>query len=196
MRRLTRFWKALDLLPEAATDQRDWVQRLGPDWPAAAQFLRSTGRLTQAMDCPSPGGENCPRRVVHHPSGRIRAVCGEQPSVCDSIDLSLPEITILALDRAKLAKVIARVLALVGAPDRLEHAQLVYLGRHDVFAGRGIPAFLTLHTPRFLSLRVERYVRRDSRAWSPGTAADTHDAFTRNTCPRVPGSARRHADAS
>ena len=73
---LLRFWKALDEIPEATTDRREWAQRLGDDWSVAAAYLKSTGRLVREIACPSPGGEGCPRKVVRHTDGRFRAVCG------------------------------------------------------------------------------------------------------------------------
>ena len=147
MRRLTRFWNTLDALPDAATDQRDWVRRLGDDWASAALLLRRTGRFVEAVDCPSPGGENCPRRVVRLPNGRFRAVCGERPAVCDSLDLTRDEVAILALDVAKLAAVIVKALAVSGTPDHFGRGPVIHLGRHDIFVGRGIPVYLVLAGP-------------------------------------------------
>ena len=152
MRRLTRLWNSLDELPSAATDQRDWIVRLGDAWASAAQLLRRTGHLAHAVACPSPGGENCPRRVVRHPDGRIRAVCGDPDTICDSLDLTLDDIAILALDVAKLVGVIARTLSISGVPHHPRQGPVVHIGRHEVFAGRGIPVFLALTGPQVTDL--------------------------------------------
>lgn len=149
MRRLTRLWKTLDALPDAASDQRDWVVRLGDEWSAAAPLLRRTGRLAEFVNCPSPGGADCPRRVVRHPDGRIRAVCGERPAVCDSLDLTKDDIAILALDRAKLAAAITKALTLADGASPPPSSAVFSVGRHDVYAGRGIAVFLALPGPRF-----------------------------------------------
>ena len=61
---------------------------------------------------PVPGGAGCPRRVVRHDDGSIRAVCGDSPKVCDDLDLTRDDIAILGLDRPKLIRAIAVALSL------------------------------------------------------------------------------------
>src|SRR5665213_3616645 len=64
MRMAPRFWKALDDIPGAASDGRDWKTRLGEEFEAVSRYLRRTGEIATSVDCPSPGGDGCPRRVV------------------------------------------------------------------------------------------------------------------------------------
>ena len=144
--RTSRFWKTLDALPGFATDRRDWRRRLRDEWPAVEHLLAGTRRSATQVDCPSPAGENCPRRVVHHADG-IRGVCGEPGKFCRDLDLSSDDIEILELDRRRLTADLAGALALVERARPIRGAQVHRLGIHDVHAGRGFPVFLVLSDP-------------------------------------------------
>ena len=147
MKRLRRFWKALDEVPGAATDRLEWVDILGAEWRDIEPYLKSTGRRTTAVMCPYPGGDGCPRRVVTGANGAIRAVCGSRPQVCDPLDLTGPDVTILALDRAKLLRDLSRTLD-AEPTDRLSGAGRVMLvGRHALAAGLASPILLALPGP-------------------------------------------------
>jgi hypothetical protein len=149
--RTTRFWKSLDGLTDAATDAREWRARLGPEWLVAAPLLRSTGGLARSIACPSPGGTGCPRRVVRHDDGSIRAVCGESPRICDDLDLARDDIAILRLDRPKLIRAIAVALSLSLSerPAATNAGAVIEIGTHEVHAGRGFPVFLVVPGPWF-----------------------------------------------
>ena len=147
--RTTRFWKSLDALPGCQTDTRAWAARLRNEWPAAAQLLRRTGALATSIACPSPGGPGCPRRVVRHDDGDIRAVCGDSPKICDDLDLTRDDIAILGLDRPKLIRAIASALALSERRAASNTGAVSEIGTHDVHAGRGFPVFLVVPGPWF-----------------------------------------------
>ena len=146
MMQIPKFWQALDDLTGAATDRREWQDILGSEFDLAARFLTSTGTLATSIACPSPGGEGCPRKVVRHDDGSIRAICGDSPKACDDLDLSRDDITILGLDRASFATAVATALGL-STPAKFEPRKVFRIGSHDVFAGRGFPVFLTVPGP-------------------------------------------------
>lgn len=146
--RITRFWNTLDALTDAATDQREWAELLGDEFAPAFTFLRPTGALATSIACPSPGGDGCPRRIVRHDDGSIRAICGDSPKACNDLDLSQEDITILALDRVRLARALVKAFGLSNAPASFEHRSVFRVGSHDVYAGRGFPVFLTVPGPR------------------------------------------------
>ena len=146
--RTTRFWKSLDELTDAATDARDWRARLGPEWPATGPLLRRTGAVATTIACPSPAGDGCPRRVVRHDDGAVRAVCGESPRICDDLDLARDDVAILGLDRPKLIGAIAVALSLSGRTATATGA-VIEVGTHDIHAGRGFPVFLVMPGPWF-----------------------------------------------
>ena len=77
-----RFWRAVEDLPGCAESLLDWKDALADDFEAASFLLRKTGTLAARVGCPSPGGVDCPRRVVRHGDGSIVAVCGNQPAEC------------------------------------------------------------------------------------------------------------------
>jgi hypothetical protein len=147
--RTTRFWKSLDALPGGGTDARAWAARLRDEWPAIAPLLRRTGALATSIACPTPGGSGCPRRVVWHDDGSIRAVCGDSPKVCADLDLTRDDIAILGLDRPKLIRAITGALSLSERPATLGSGPVIEIGTHDVYAGRGFPVFLAVPGPWF-----------------------------------------------
>ena len=144
----TKFWKTLDELTDAATDRREWRAQLGDEWVRLSPLLTSTGSLAMSVSCPSPGGDGCPRRIVRHDDGSIRAICGDRPKACRDLDLSKDDIVVLRLDRAKLASEVSRVFGLANIPKRFEQSDVARIGTHDVFAGRGFPVFLYVPGPQ------------------------------------------------
>jgi hypothetical protein len=147
--RTTRFWKSLDQLTAAATEAREWRARLGPEWPVGGPLLRPTGTLATSIACPSPGGAGCPRRVVRHDDGSIRAVCGESLRICDGLDLARDDIVILGLDRPRLIRAVAVALSLSERRAAPAAGAVTEIGTHDVLAGRGFPVFLVVPGPWF-----------------------------------------------
>jgi hypothetical protein len=153
--RLSKFWKALDALTDAAADRREWASLLGEEFGFVVvdepgchlPLVRSTGTPATSIACPSPGGEGCPRRIVHHDDGAIRAVCGDSPKACADLDLTKNEIMIYGLDRVELARSIAGALELSNQPAHFDRRPVFRIGSHDVFAGRGFPVFLTVPGP-------------------------------------------------
>ena len=152
---ISTFWKALDALNEAATDRREWAILLGdafnrvvadePD--CILPIVRSTGLFAKSIACPSPGGDGCPRRIVHHGGDKIRAVCGDRPKACDDLDLLKRDVLIYGVDRNALARSIAGAFDLANRPASFGHKQVYRIGSHDVFAGVGFPVYLTLPGP-------------------------------------------------
>lgn len=147
MRLLPRFWKALDDVPGHATDALDWRQRLGDEFGLVKRYLRPTGEIVEAVDCPSPGGDGCPRHVVHLSAGRLRAVCGCSPSVCETVDLAGDDIAVLLVDRVRLA--VDLVAALGGIADPLvpDRGLVKEIGQYAVAAGLSAPILLVTRYP-------------------------------------------------
>ena len=136
------FWRALDSVPAATTDLRDWRELLGDHYSACTAFLVPRGALAKELACPSPGGDGCPRQVVATDDGRFRAVCGQRPAECETLDLSRSDLTLFAVDRIKLAKATA---AAFGAQGHIrDHGDWLALGRLPVSAGAGINVALVL----------------------------------------------------
>jgi len=145
--RISKFWKALDDFSDAAASRWEWQTRLGGEFASVEHLLRKAGRARE-LPCPSPGGEGCPRHVVCHADGSIRAVCGDRPKACNDLDLKADDIAILRVDRGDLAKRIARALGLSPhQPGRSIPGAVTRIGTHDVYSGRGFQVFLALPGP-------------------------------------------------
>jgi hypothetical protein len=142
MRKLRRLWRALETLPRAAAERLEWRRLLGDEWPVAEPLLRQTGALVERVWCPSPGGSDCPRRVIRHDDSRIVAVCGDDPRNCDTISLTLEDIAVLELDVGKLAQALAKPLGLRPAASWILKPDILELGMHQVTAGQGVPVLL------------------------------------------------------
>jgi hypothetical protein len=144
MRYLKKMWSALETIPGAATDRLEWKRTLEDEWPVAARYLRSTGRLVEQVWCPSPGGAGCPRRVIHHTDRRIVAVCGDRPKHCDPLDLDLEDLVVLEVDWGQLGSALTRIFDV----DATTAAKLTHgihrLGEHRVVAGAGFPVVLLI----------------------------------------------------
>lgn len=144
----TAFWKTIEEIPGLATDRREWRLRLQDCWPQAKAYLAKTSRFVEQIDCPSPGGEHCPRRVVRHPDGTIHAVCGDPEQLCKSLDLTPDDIKIRELDYRRLFADIASALDLVASKHVQRSVRIVHVGDHAVAAGRAFPVFASLAAPR------------------------------------------------
>ena len=134
---LPRFWKALDELSGAATDRRDWSLRLEDEFATAQRYLRKTGKLATAVECPSPGVDGCPRAVIKLSAGKYRAVCRSEVGQCDAVDLTGLDIAILDLDRRRLQEDLASIFCTQSSSPPAIRGQVVRLGQHAVAAGVG-----------------------------------------------------------
>jgi hypothetical protein len=144
---LARFWKALDEIPQATTDRREWLLRLKDDWPTAKPYLTQIGVHAKEIACPSPGGDGCPRKIVSHGDGRYRAVCGNRPAECESLDLTAEEIACLAVNRKKLARAVAKILNASPETDTQQGGAAMIVGSHGVAAGLSIPVAVLIPGP-------------------------------------------------
>lgn len=141
---ISKFWKALDALSDAGASRHYWARCLGGEIKAVGRFLKPTGTLATSIDCPSPGGESCPRRVVCHADGTIRAICGDRPKACEDLDLVKDDIKTLQLDRRALGVALAAALALTRPARTPPMTPVMRIGARAIHAGSGIPVFLTI----------------------------------------------------
>lgn len=149
------FWKTIEGIPGHATDTRDWCANLASCWTNAKRYLPETSRYAERIDCPWPGGENCPRHVVRHRGTSVRAVCGDPGRLCEALDLTQEDIRIRELDQRKLFADIAAALELV-PPDELPRGSRIFnVGDHAIAAGRSFPVFASLASPRSPLGRVD-----------------------------------------
>jgi hypothetical protein len=141
---LPRFWKALDELPGTEADHREWSERLGPEFAVARRYLRKTGKHATAMDCPSPGGDGCPRAVIKLRTGRFRAVCRSVAGQCDALDLTVMDVSIFGLDRRHLYDDLGSIFCTSPSGSPVGPGRVVLLGEHAVAAGMAAPVFLVM----------------------------------------------------
>lgn len=142
------FWTTIERIPSHATDTREWRSGLVDCWDVAQRYFSKVSKFADRIECPWPGGENCPRQVVRHEDGSFRAVCSDPAGLCDSLDITRDEIHIRELDRSKLFADVAAALdlAMTAPPER--QASLLHIGDHQLAAGRSFPVFAALSSPR------------------------------------------------
>lgn len=144
---LRQFWKSLDELPGVATDRRAWIARLGSEFALASRFLRKTGDLATAIECPSPGGDGCPRNVIRLPDGGYRAVCRSSTGRCDPVALTASDLGILSLDEHRLHSELTAAFS-ISPPSRPPgRGRVVHLGEYGVAAGLGAPVLFARPGP-------------------------------------------------
>ena len=136
---LRQFWKSLDELPGVATDRRAWTARLGTEFALAARYLRKTGDLATAIECPSLGGDGCPRNVIKLPAGGYRAVCRSSTGRCDPVELTASDLSILSLDEHRLYSELTAAFSILPPSRPPGRGRVVHLGEHGVAAGLGAP---------------------------------------------------------
>jgi hypothetical protein len=141
---ISKFWKALDELSNGGSSHWGWQRRLGDEWKAVAPFLPATGRMAASLPCPNPGGDGCPRRVMHHGDGTASAVCGDSPKACEALDLTIDDLRVHALDIRKFATELVAALSLTPPPRPPGLTMITRLGTCERAAGLGVPAFLCI----------------------------------------------------
>lgn len=166
MRPPTRIWSTLEDLPGLAAPALEWKQRLGVEFAHIQTLLRPTSELATAIDCPSPGGEGCPRRVVDHGNGEIVAVCGDSPRNCDTVKLTRTDIVIHRLDEKALCGMLTKALGL-SAPAAIGTGQagVLHAGDFEPIAGRRFPVHL------FIQGDAQSLGDLASRLWAATTTA-------------------------
>ncbi len=166
MRPPTRIWSTLEDLPGLAAPALEWQQRLGVEFAHIQALLRPTSELATAIDCPSPGGEGCPRRVVDHGNGEIVAVCGDSPRNCDTVKLTRTDIVIHRLDEKALCGMLTKALGL-SAPAAIGTGQagVLHVGDFEPIAGRRFPVHL------FIQGDAQSLGDLASRLWAATTTA-------------------------
>lgn len=122
-------------MPWRATDRRNWRELLGNQYPASDRWLRSTGRVVSAIDCPFPSGNRCPRKVVRHTDDRLVAVCGDRPPRCDRVDLLPDDIDVLEFDPLSLAADLRALLHISPPRNAQDAGSLVEIGMLSMQAG-------------------------------------------------------------
>lgn len=142
MKRLHRLWRAVEDLPGRRAERLEWCRLLGEEWTVAKPMLRQTGAVVERVWCPSPGGVDCPRRVVRHDDKRLVAVCGDQPRNCETLALTLKDIAVLELDEGKLGEALTVPFGMRATKSWFREPDLLELGTYQVAAGQGVPVVL------------------------------------------------------
>lgn len=138
VRKLTNFWETLDLLATAILPAIDWRGGHPSEWQVIAPLLANTGGRSTSIACPSGAGENCPRKVITLPDGRLVAECQDNPATCDRLDLTLQDILVQRLDLQRFSGMVARALDLNPAGFKQWPDGLFHIGTRDVVAGRSM----------------------------------------------------------
>ena len=115
MRKLQKFWSALEGTPILQGVTVSWREAVGEYMDVLAQFLRPLPELATTYPCPAPGGDGCPRGVVVHGPEDIVAVCRRDPPSCETLHLTRSDLVVYELDLRKLADCIRRVLGFTGS---------------------------------------------------------------------------------
>lgn len=112
MRKLTRFWRALERVPGLAAIPAFWERHCGSEYGVLKPFLRPTDVAGAKYPCPRPIGEGCPRTIMDYGAGDIVAVCRDPWQNCGDVPLKRPDTLLHEVDVAGLTKAIAGPLGI------------------------------------------------------------------------------------
>jgi hypothetical protein len=121
-------------------------QYFGAAWPSMIPYFFPTKHLAPSIDCPRPGGPECPRQIVEHGFDDLVAVCGNAPQECPTIPVLRQDVIIHELKIGPLLADLGRLLHIQGAaPDKI--LPLTWNLGFYAAAGRAArPVFLCLET--------------------------------------------------
>lgn len=148
---LTPFWQALEQNFPPGGTRVELSDLFGPDLVApleAAEILIPAGEATR-YPCPSPGGLDCPRRVVEgfRDPGSYLAVCGNRERECDDVRLTASAIELLSVDPARLCRDLWPALLIGGRVEQVDGIPRTWhAGVLTPTAGVGHPVFLCVQT--------------------------------------------------
>lgn len=176
LRKLKKFWLAIELLPQWCAVRAEWRWLLGPEFDLVAGRLRSTGKSALSYPHLTADGYGPPYRVVTHEDGQLVGVAeGGRTIPLTRDDVALHELSprellrdlgsVLGLDvqPAKLDEVSGawqigsvlpgasqrRLVFFIGAPEQLEARQAV----EHLTARHQEPFVLLVPTPGCLDSR-------------------------------------------
>ncbi len=95
-------WHKLGLPDGRGGTLPDLKTYFGDDWNVLSKYFLPTSRRATSIKCPSPGGNNCPRKVVEHSYHDIVAVCGNSPKECEPVRLTRQDLIIHELNINKI----------------------------------------------------------------------------------------------
>ena len=169
MRKLQKFWSALEGTPILQGVTVSWREAVGEDMDALAQFLRPLPGLATTYPCPEPGGDGCPRGVVVHGPEDIVAVCRRDPPSCETLHLTPADLVIHELDLGKLAGRLQQILGLAGSRSAAPVQGLpetFRVGDYRPEPGSGFPVYLTVqYDEDALTEIVERLSGRERQSY-------------------------------
>lgn len=122
------------------------VAHFGESWPMVAPYFRPTSRLAAAIDCPKPGGDGCPRRVVEHGFDDLVAVCGNSPQECPTIPVSRQDVLIHELRIDSLLSDLCRLLEVQGTGPEKILSLTWNMGRYVRPGRQSLPVWLCLES--------------------------------------------------
>ena len=147
------FWRALEAPGALAQIPTVWRDLLGQDREATWPLFQPNGRLASAYPCPSPGGADCPRRIVEHEEDDIEAVCSDPETACETISLTRSDIMVYVPDLCRLSERLAQALRIDPGFEAVDHRR-AWVGTLALTPGRRASVFLALPDSQAMSREV------------------------------------------
>jgi hypothetical protein len=142
MRKLVRFWQAIESIPGPAGVASEWQRLLGPEYDLVRGFLRPCGDLAESYPCPDPKNVGTVHKVVAHGPDHIVGVC---PDGCAPARLSRADIVVWELDHAAWGRSVADALGIrYEGTDVDALPQTSRIGTYNPYAGFRFPVYLTV----------------------------------------------------
>ncbi len=136
-------WATLEAFPGLSALRGVWERELGDDFAAFSSLcLEDSGKLATSIPCPR--GCGCRHTIVlrHDGAGAI-AICRCEPASCPDLPVSLAEIRPLEVNRARLARELARALLCQPRILRLKLPETMQFG---AWSSDQVPVILTIQS--------------------------------------------------
>jgi len=155
LRKLKKFWSAIELLPQWCAVRAEWRWLLGPEFDLIAGRLKPTGRAALSYPHLTADGYDTPYRVVRHDDGHVVGVARDK----QTLRLTRDDVDIHDLSPRDLLREIGTALGLDVEPAKLDGMPGTWqIGSVLKGASERRPAFFTCATEKTDIRRVVEHL--------------------------------------
>jgi hypothetical protein len=137
---MSSLWQCLEALAGGNHVAAEWAKLSGEQFaPLRSAFLRDTQNRARFIPCPH--GCGCEHEIVQRAGGKLAAVCRCEPWNCDDLPVAPAEVSLLALNTAKLGRALCKAFECDARETKLPLPLTWQIGAKF---SNGVPVLLTI----------------------------------------------------